>query len=130
MEDKPTIPDSYWEKERSCHKDCSKAVTHVDDLDGDNCFCEINEIITNYTYEGGHACFVPKPEPIELDLSNQDHYTTGSIEPWDYIIANKLDFLEGNVVKYITRYKHKGTPLEDLEKIKVYVNKIIEGLDD
>lgn len=74
---------------------------------------------------------IREPNKDELkDFSNQPHYTAGSIEPWDYIIANKLDFLEGNVVKYITRYKHKGTPKQDLEKIKVYVNKILEGLDD
>ena len=69
-----------------------------------------------------------KHEP--KDFSNQDHYTRGSIEPWDYIIANNLDFLEGNVVKYIKRHKYKGTQRADLEKIKVCVNKILEGLDD
>ena len=56
-----------------------------------------------------------------------DHYSKGGIQPIEYIQANGLNFCEGNVVKYITRYRHKGTPLEDLEKIKQYVDFLIEA---
>lgn len=58
------------------------------------------------------------------------HYKTGAIEPIDYIISNDLSFAEGNVVKYITRYKHKGTPVEDLKKARDYINFILESLED
>ena len=54
------------------------------------------------------------------------HYRTGDIEPIDLIISQKLDFLEGDVVKYVCRYKHKGTPMQDLLKIKQYVDWMIE----
>ena len=61
------------------------------------------------------------------DKFNPDYYTQGSIECIDYIISKKLDFLEGNVVKYITRNKHKHTDgLEDLKKAQWYLNRLIE----
>ena len=56
------------------------------------------------------------------------HYHKCKIEPIEYILANNLGFCEGNVVKYITRYKDKGTPLEDLRKIKKYVDYIIDDI--
>jgi hypothetical protein len=54
-----------------------------------------------------------------------EHYKTKKIEPVEYINANNLDFFEGNVVKYITRYKEKGG-LEDLKKAKQYIEFIIK----
>lgn len=35
-------------------------------------------------------------------------------------------FLYGNVIKYIMRYKKKGNQLQDLEKARFYLNKMIE----
>jgi len=53
-----------------------------------------------------------------------DHYIT-AIQPIEYILANKLEFCEGNIVKYATRWKNKGG-IEDLEKIKHYCDFLIE----
>ena len=55
-----------------------------------------------------------------------DHYSKLAIQPVTYINANGLNYLAGNVVKYITRYKHKGKTLEDLKKAKHYVEMLIE----
>lgn len=55
-----------------------------------------------------------------------DHYKELSIQPIEYILANKLGFCEGNVVKYITRYKSKNG-LEDLKKAKHYIDMLIEN---
>ena len=52
------------------------------------------------------------------------HYQV-AIQPWDYIIANDLGYLEGNVIKYVTRYKNKGG-VEDLRKAQHYLIKLIE----
>jgi len=41
-------------------------------------------------------------------IQNPPHYANNEIEPIDYIIANKLTYCEGNVVKYITRWRGKG----------------------
>jgi hypothetical protein len=61
-------------------------------------------------------------------LDNQvggDHYLKKKIQPIEYIMANKLDFCEGNVVKYITRWRDKGG-IESLRKIKQYVDFLIQ----
>ena len=58
-------------------------------------------------------------------IQNPPHYANNEIEPIDYIIANKLTYCEGNVVKYITRWRGKGG-LEDLKKAKQYIDFIIE----
>ena len=57
------------------------------------------------------------------------HYHKLKIEPIEYILANDLGFCEGNIVKYISRYKDKGKPLDDLRKIKVYVDYLIDELN-
>lgn len=54
-----------------------------------------------------------------------DHYKSKAIQPWDYIAANGLGYFEGNIVKYVTRYKEKGG-VADLEKAKHYLEKLIE----
>lgn len=53
------------------------------------------------------------------------HYKDKTIQPWDYIIANDLGYLEGNVVKYISRWKNKNG-VEDLKKAQHYLSKLIE----
>ena len=58
------------------------------------------------------------------NIKHPDHYTKG-IEMWDYAYSQGLDFFEGNVVKYICRWKEKGG-IEDLRKAVTYIEKIIE----
>ena len=53
------------------------------------------------------------------------HYATKDIQPWDYIVANNLGYLEGNVVKYVSRWKDKGG-VQDLKKAQHYLQKLIE----
>ena len=55
-----------------------------------------------------------------------DHYSKLAIQPVEYITANKLTYLQGNVIKYITRFKSKGTPLQDLQKARHYIDMLIE----
>lgn len=54
-----------------------------------------------------------------------DHYRKGKIQPIEYIHSNRLGYIEGAIVKYITRWREKGGR-EDLEKIKHYVDLLIE----
>lgn len=59
-----------------------------------------------------------------------NHYKKEKIQPIEYIMSNELDFCEGNVVKYITRWRHKNG-LEDLQKARHYIDFLIERvLDD
>ena len=61
-------------------------------------------------------------------VSHPKHYNSGSIETIDYIqsvLGNDgcYDFCIGNVIKYISRAKFKGTWAEDLEKATWYLEK-------
>ncbi len=53
------------------------------------------------------------------------HYNPGKIEVIDAIEDWGLGFHEGNVVKYIARSKHKGRRLEDLQKARWYLDRLI-----
>lgn len=57
------------------------------------------------------------------------HYKQKVIQPWDAIIAWGLGFLDGNVVKYIARYRVKGG-IEDLKKARHYLDKLIEAEEE
>ncbi len=66
----------------------------------------------------------------DKEIDAPPHYTKGHIECWDFIVDQDLNFLAGNVIKYICRYRHKGTPLKDLQKAKAYLEKLIDELDE
>ena len=60
------------------------------------------------------------------DITKPEHYCAGyNIEPLDYIQKNGLDFLEGNIIKYVSRYDMKGG-VKDLEKARFYLDRLIE----
>lgn len=53
------------------------------------------------------------------------HYKNKGIQPIDYIMENNLDFCEGNVVKYVSRWRDKNG-LDDLLKARHYLDFLIE----
>jgi hypothetical protein len=53
-----------------------------------------------------------------------NHYKDMKIQPIEFIMKNDLNFCQGNIVKYVTRYKHKNG-IEDLKKAKHYVDLLI-----
>ena len=61
-----------------------------------------------------------------VDVRKQPHYTKLKIQPVTFITENNMDYLEGNIIKYICRYKHKGTPSMDLQKAKHYLDMLID----
>jgi hypothetical protein len=58
------------------------------------------------------------------DAINPNHYKQGNIEVIDFILDQKLTYVEGNVIKYVSRYKFKNG-LEDLKKAQWYLNKLM-----
>lgn len=72
---------------------------------------------------------------FESDLiDNQKHYTNNGIQPIQIMKANMTKeeyrgFLEGNILKYPLRYKHKNG-LEDLKKAKTYLTWLIEDIEE
>jgi hypothetical protein len=57
------------------------------------------------------------------------HYQSLAIEPIDYILANELDFCEGSVVKYISRWRNKNG-IQDLYKAKHMIEFLIEQAEE
>lgn len=68
----------------------------------------------------------PATKSVNEQQIGGDHYKSKSIQPWDFIIANNLGFCEGNAIKYICRWKEKNG-IEDLQKAKHYIDKLIEA---
>lgn len=58
-------------------------------------------------------------------INHPPHYVATPIEPIDVIEAWGLNFHTGNVVKYLARAPHKGTPLEDLRKALWYLKRAV-----
>jgi hypothetical protein len=54
-----------------------------------------------------------------------DHYKDLPIQPVQFIHANGIGFFEGNVIKYVTRWRAKGG-VSDLEKAKHYIEMLIQ----
>ena len=58
------------------------------------------------------------------ETTNPSYYRRGSIEAWDFIRDQGLNFHLGNAIKYICRYGHKGdynAQLSDLNKAIHYL---------
>lgn len=52
-------------------------------------------------------------------------YYGNEIDVIKFVMTNNLDFMQGNIIKYIVRYKNKNG-LEDLLKAKQYLDRLIE----
>ena len=59
------------------------------------------------------------------NIKEPAHYIANKIEQIDFIIENNFNFCEGNVIKYISRYKRKNG-IEDLKKARQYIDFLIK----
>jgi hypothetical protein len=55
-----------------------------------------------------------------------NHYKNYKIQPVEFIIKNNIGFVEGNIIKYVLRFKEKGGAV-DLEKAKHYIELLIDS---
>ena len=62
-------------------------------------------------------------------VDHPSHYNQGKIEVIDVILDWGLDFIEGNVVKYVARSRHKSSRLGDLRKARWYLDYLINKLE-
>ena len=60
-----------------------------------------------------------------MNTISPDYYQKGNIEVTDFILDQSMSFLEGNIVKYLVRYREKYG-IEDLRKARWYLEKLIE----
>ena len=54
-----------------------------------------------------------------------NHYKKYKIQPVEFIIKNNIGFVEGNIIKYVLRFKEKGG-VQDLLKAKHYIELLID----
>ena len=106
-------------------------VDHIEEIDLVGCVYFIR--IKGYAGIYNKGCFAFSGEHLELVAEQQNikvynplvaqegggHYKNRGIQPLEYTMKNNLSFCEGNVVKYISRYKSKNG-VEDLAKVIHY----------
>lgn len=82
---------------------------------------------SNRELENTWNCSVGHPETRKANDTQVggQHYKAKTIQPWDFIAANGLGYFEGNIVKYVSRWRDKGG-LDDLRKARHYLDKLIE----
>lgn len=66
-----------------------------------------------------------KKEKASKTQIGGSHYSNMAIQPTEFIHKNGLSFIQGNIIKYVCRYKAKGG-IEDLNKAKHYIDLLIE----
>lgn len=99
-------------------------------------------VFEGYTFSGRLSVNAP-PDPDEIPfepekdrLKVNPHYAAGStLDPWE-IMRQKFTpeeyrgYMKGNILKYLMRFDHKGTPLQDLRKIEDHVKELIKHYED
>ena len=89
-----------------------------------------------YHYEKDHSHDMSYENEISYDNVNAPaHYLHGRKETIDVISDCMTDdeyhgYLKGNILKYVSRYKFKGEPLEDLQKAHWYLNRLIQEVNN
>lgn len=81
---------------------------------------------------GGEIYGYPR-EALEIVVTDEamkaqiggTHYTSMTIQPVEYIMANGIPFVEGSVIKYVSRWRNKGG-VEDLKKARHFLDILIE----
>lgn len=66
-------------------------------------------------------------------VNNPPHYNRSGIECIDAIEAATDEgyeyYLQGNILKYLWRYRYKSKPIEDLQKARFYLDRLISVLE-
>lgn len=100
----------------------------------------INDItLSIYCHDntGGYTLSVPHYSVIQVadkpslqeEIKKPTRYNKkGKLECWDVILDQEMNFLEGNIYKYVWRYKEKNG-VEDLKKARVYLDKLISEVE-
>ena len=54
-----------------------------------------------------------------------NHYKDMKIQPVEFIHANGIPFIEGSVIKYVSRWRNKNG-VDDLKKARHFIDLLIE----
>ena len=89
-----------------------------------------------YTHKKDHGNDISyENERKHNNVHSPSHYMHGKKETIDVIRdwmenAEQHGYLKGNVLKYVSRYKFKGEPLEDLQKASWYLSRLIKEVSN
>ena len=67
-------------------------------------------------------------DPLTAQVGGS-HYKNLAMQPVEYITANNLSYLQGSVIKYVTRYQNKNG-VEDLQKAIHFIKMMIQEEED
>jgi hypothetical protein len=71
---------------------------------------------------------VKDPIKLSTDANSRqvggEHYKA-SIQHWDWVASNRLDYFQGQITKYVYRWRLKGG-IEDLRKAQHFLEKYIQ----
>tara|TARA_A100001388_G_C28763708_1_gene499354 strand:+ start:463 stop:855 length:393 start_codon:yes stop_codon:yes gene_type:complete len=100
-------------------------------IDGDYRDYKMKSLKQREQMEGYKKQYDPRMRYAELEhmqntADNPPHYTKSKIQPLEVIMDWELDFPLGNIVKLVRRLYEKDTPLQNLYKMRKYLNEVIE----
>lgn len=114
-------------------KDSPSQVGKIVDFVQDNTSLKVTLYTVNDT--GGYGTTVDLMYLVGYANQSEEQVTkparynkVGKLECWDVILDQEMDFLEGNVQKYLWRHKQKHG-VADLKKAVEYLNKMIKDYD-
>ena len=81
-----------------------------------------------------HDADIDANDAISGDIDNSirpSHYESSNpdvppIQMWDYALSQNLGFFEGNIIKYVSRWRNKGG-VQDLQKAMTYLQRLIDS---
>lgn len=90
---------------------------------------------TSWSGEDLQKLFASMGDHPEEDMVNSPSHYTGDVECIDGLEAALGEegfqgYCRGNAMKYLWRCENKGKKLEDLQKAKWYLDKLIERMED
>lgn len=88
---------------------------------------DISDIVFITTVDEG-SDKIPPTSSSKSALETQeggDHYKNLAIQPVEFILANKIPFIEGNVIKYVVRHRNKNGA-QDIRKAIHFLNMLLE----
>ena len=94
------------------------------DYEYTDCIIVTNDLGVRKKYPVDAFGKLSKQEEVISDKTKPSYYGTG-FDVIDFCQKNNLDFMQGNVIKYVTRYKEKNGK-EDLLKAREYIDRIIK----
>lgn len=84
----------------------------------------MNSFMIDKFLVSGEPPVLGAPNALDVQVAG-NHYKDMKIQPVEFIHTNGIPYLEGNVIKYVSRWRAKGG-LADLEKAKHYIDLLIE----